>query len=302
MSKSVETVSSEERGEPNENFVLDIFYNDSQRVGSFLSQFDDSGHLQKVMQRESASKSQKRAYSVNLSGGATLLGTGGSGGIGFQRGPSDEGSESLDREYDPLWSNALVLLDFLEAAKLIETDLSKGRVGQFVKVSGILKIHDMNTLKLAWDIPELRRLMGIDQSKNSTKKLPPEQRTAVEGLKLGIEILKTMPHGVTSRLYTTSDMIWSSLQARWMTGDASSIALRHGDQMAGVWSMVGILDAMPDLVTPTNFSPDESALLFNLDGFAHFLDVLGPIIRMMIGRPSGHFGVTPLIIYRDVAR
>jgi hypothetical protein len=72
MSKKDEKASEKELDEPQNDSVFDFLYCDSRRIGSFLAQFDDSGHLEKIVQRESAAKSAKRGYEFNVSGGATI--------------------------------------------------------------------------------------------------------------------------------------------------------------------------------------------------------------------------------------
>jgi hypothetical protein len=303
MSKSVTKVSDKGQDEHQSSFVLDFLYNDARRVGSFLSQFDDAGHLQRVVESESVSRGRKRGFKLNVSGGATVMGTGGSGGLGLERSPSEEGMEGLEREYDPLWANALTLLDYLASRNLICSDLSKAGIGQFVKVTGSLRIHDLGTLKLMWDIPSVRRQMGIGTiSKSQAKRIDPAAKAAIEGLETGIEIMKTLPHGISARTTTPSGTeIWASLHGGSMTGSSSDLFLKHGDQIAGSWTMLGVLDAEPDNITPTNFTEEEQAFRLFSNGFSHILDVLGPLTRMFLGRPSGAYGMTPLVIYRQVA-
>jgi hypothetical protein len=78
MSKSdVEASAKEQDADPKSDSVYDFLYNDRQRVGSFLAQFDNYGHLQQIIQRETAQKATKRGFKFNLGGGATVLGTGG---------------------------------------------------------------------------------------------------------------------------------------------------------------------------------------------------------------------------------
>lgn len=45
MSKKGEAASAKEQGEPAIDSVFDFLYHDSRRIGSFLSQFDESGLL-----------------------------------------------------------------------------------------------------------------------------------------------------------------------------------------------------------------------------------------------------------------
>jgi hypothetical protein len=120
MSKNEEKVSDRAQdGDPKNDSVYDFLFYDKQRVGSFLAQFDDTGHLQQIIERETANKSSKRGVKFNLGGGGSIAGTGAQGNIGFERSPGVEGSEASERVYDPLWTNARTLLDYLTSADLI---------------------------------------------------------------------------------------------------------------------------------------------------------------------------------------
>jgi hypothetical protein len=133
MSRSVEKASEGEPEESQNDSVFDFLYCDSSRIGSFLAQFDDSGHLKEVRQRETASKGRKRGFEVSVGGGAMLAGTGGSGSLGIKRAPSEEGSEGSERVYDPLWANVLTFLDSLAINDLLADDISKAGIGQFIR-------------------------------------------------------------------------------------------------------------------------------------------------------------------------
>jgi hypothetical protein len=106
MSTSEEKASSEAQDARENDSVYDFIYCDTPRIGPFLAQFDDAGHLQKVIERETAEKGTARGFKLNLGGGATILGTGGSGNVGIEGGPAVKGSEASERIYDPLWTNA----------------------------------------------------------------------------------------------------------------------------------------------------------------------------------------------------
>ena len=77
MSKNGESIDEGLDG-PKE-FVYDFLYCDTRRIGSYLSQFDNSGLLEKVVQRESASKGSKRGYTFIIEGGTPIVRSGGSG-------------------------------------------------------------------------------------------------------------------------------------------------------------------------------------------------------------------------------
>lgn len=67
MSKSEGKASDKVQDEAKSDFVYDFLYYDRQRVGAFLAQFDNSGHLQQIKSSKSASKTTQRGLKVSLS-------------------------------------------------------------------------------------------------------------------------------------------------------------------------------------------------------------------------------------------
>lgn len=199
MSKSGKRASGAEPDEHQSGFVLDILYQDARRVGSFLSQFDDAGLLQKVIERESSTKGKKRGFKFNVGGGASILGTGGSGTFGIERGPGEQGAEASERVYDPFWTNTLTLLDFLTAADLIQPDLRSAQIGQFVKVSGTLRIHDLMTVKRLWDLPSVQRQSGLAPAPSGNRKERKRREATghsgdTSAIEMGFEIFAPTSH------------------------------------------------------------------------------------------------------------
>ena len=124
-----ETASGAEHDDQNTDSVYDFLYHDARRIGSFLAQFDNFGHLQKVTSSETASKGVRRGYSLKVAGSLPVPGSpeGAEGGITLGVDPSQSGSEEQTRVYDPLWTNALALLDYLDERGLIQRDVTTAR-------------------------------------------------------------------------------------------------------------------------------------------------------------------------------
>lgn len=66
--------------------------------------------------------------------------------------------------------------------------------------------------------------------------------------------------------------------------------------------MVGILDAEPtsDSAALPAQNELEAGMAIFVDGFGHILETLGPLARQFLGRPADAYGITPLVIYREV--
>jgi hypothetical protein len=70
--------------------------------------------------------------------------------------------------------------------------------------------------------------------------------------------------------------------------------------------MVGILDAFLDDVIPSLEADPERFVAYqtaalSLGSLSDFIAAITPIARMTLGRPQGSFGMTPLLIFREVA-
>ncbi len=102
MSKSGKTASEVALDEQKADSVLDFLYQDARRVGSFLAQFDNSGHLKQIKQNESASKSASTSAEARVGAHALFAASAGK----LDRTEASQGVESVERTYDPFWANA----------------------------------------------------------------------------------------------------------------------------------------------------------------------------------------------------
>lgn len=125
MSQTESGASDTEQGGPESDSVYDFLYHDAQRVGSFLAQFDDAGLLQQVTQSEGAYRGSKRGWKAAAGGSIPTVG---SVNISAERGPEKGGFETSERVYDPLWTNARTLLDFLDERGMLRRELGDARI------------------------------------------------------------------------------------------------------------------------------------------------------------------------------
>ena len=87
-------VSREAHAEPPNDSVYDFLYHDARRVGSFLAQFDDAGHLQQVTQGDTAAKGRRASYKLEVTGDLGHAMGLPQGGVSFRRNPAEAGSRS----------------------------------------------------------------------------------------------------------------------------------------------------------------------------------------------------------------
>jgi len=317
MSRKGAKASKKEPDEHQSVSVYDFLYHDSRRIGSFLAQFDEAGHLQRVTQSESTAKGTRRSWSLAAGGGVADLAQ---GNLSVERGPAEAGAESLERVYDPLWSNALTLLDYLETQEMINRDISKARIGQFVLAQGNLSILDLTLIKSMWSLPSIKAQIaqgargagspGGNRAERRRASKHPSSDESLTNAQLLTEIMSIMPHAVQAFLTGEGNQIWCSLREDSLVVSSSDLFLKHGASVPGSWHALGILDALPDddagadefgkLTGPT--AEQHMAIQLLLGGFGAVVEGLGPLVRTLLGRPSRAFGITPLLLFREVSK
>jgi hypothetical protein len=111
-----------------------------------------------------------------------------------------------------------------------------------------------------------------------------------------IEALKAMPSAIHARYLSSDAMLWSSLQPANLTIPITDLTLKYGGTVSGSWNVVYILDTWADAGEPPDVSNIWSAgpLIDTV-----LLGVHG--LRSIMGRPSTWIGITPLMIFRDIA-
>jgi hypothetical protein len=298
--------------------VYDFLYHDSRRVGSFLAQFDYFGHLQQITATETATKGTKPGYSLKLAGNVPMPGTfeGAEGSVTLGREPSQTGSEAQERVYDPLWSNARALLDYLDERNLIQRDVTAGRLGQFVIASGSLSILNMGLLPAIWEAAGVREA-GVRQSvenakrqwnaspENKALKPPDRARIEKEFLKAaeknaqgGLDVLPLFPHSAQCTIAGLNFSVWSTLGLDGMVGTVGDLSLKHGTEIPGEWHLLGVLDALPNPIPPqipivnTGSPMHMGVLMKNLSNLG----------RLLLGRAPESYGVTALLLFREVSK
>jgi hypothetical protein len=313
MSERELTASEEAQDDQPNDSVYDFLYHDVRRVGSFLAQFDEAGHLQQVTQSESATRGQSRGFRFAAGGEVAQVG---SGHIDVSRTPLSGASEGSERVYDPLWTNARALLDYLQEREMVQRNLAEVRIGQFVLVSGTLAVLDLPMLQQLWEVPIVQATIksGVPAAAPQLQTGQPRNRSdrrrdnrkptvhptiAEDPVGFMIGLIKYLPHLIQARLKTNDNIaIWCSLREESLVVSSADLVLKHGTVLTGTWTIVGILDAMPEHLDPQ--SPDPSSVLDDAP-LAHPARTLGPLVRQLMGRPAQAYGITPLLIFREVS-
>lgn len=288
-------------------FVLDFLYHDSRRIGSFLSQFEGDGHLQQFTRAKDGKRGKKESSSNDVRGNLGVA----SGKIQGSTEIATEMNESYESVFDPLWSNARAFLDNLSEHNLLSRSLEQANIGQFVLAKGYLGIRDLAMFKEAWKLSSVQKKVRVgsisgQKNRNMTAAQKAAAREQDENTALFFDMIQIMPHAVHAQLITTQEtearMVWCTLNQNYLVSPPSDITLAYGGMMAGEWSIVGVLSAHPEFLTPSldqQFDTEMFGLTESVVG--QVSNALAPIVRFALGRPSAAYAVTPLLIFREVA-
>ncbi|QBX34587.1 hypothetical protein E4191_07590 [Paracoccus liaowanqingii] len=218
------------------------------------------------------------------------------------------------RVYDPTWANAREFLNVVDEAGLIHRDVSSASVGQIVLCQGSLSVKNLQLLTSIWSSPSAKKMMADGIKQNS---VPPLGRNAQKdptikamhdaavlaaqnmrhGLELFMDLIPTFPHTVQATISGDKD-VWCSLLPEGLTFDPSNITLKFSEHLPGTWSAIGILDALPDEQPDSGIKQVD---YMNGAAMAKLGDTIAPMIRMFLGRPYEAYGITPLLVFREIS-
>lgn len=291
------------------SYVYDFLYYDAQRIGSFQSQLGGYGALRGIKHHKGSGEESASGGSLKATGGIPAVG---SAETASENKSSIKFDEALDSDYDPFWLNGLNLYNDLDDRGLLRRDLDKARIGDIIVVKGSLSVLDFGMLKFAWKSGALKQMVTpkLDplpsNATGAARKARKEEEAEIErNTVLSIDVINSMPHTVQATLTTAGNSIWCTLGGDAMVGSSSDILLKHGFAIQGEWSMVGILDAIPDdeqSAVPLGSAPinvkvvQAAGTLFGI-----MVASLAPIVRNLLGRPADYYAVTPLLIFREVS-
>jgi hypothetical protein len=269
---------------------VDFLYLDRQRISSFMGQLSERGVL--TGYKSTVSKTQTREG--HATGQIPLVA---SGDIKAAR----VSMEAAEETYDPFWVGAYTFLQDLEANYAVPTD--KARLGSLIKFEAMVQFVDLGLMKNLWG-PAVRSAVQAQQEQQAQEhpKQPSTQQAfsrrqrakdppAPDPSTLLIEILGAIPHLLHMTFLATGTplpyLFWASARREYLTIPSEDLAMKYGAALDGIWAVVGILDAMP--------GPRPEPLFMGelLTGVIQSMEN----VRAQVGRPTTHFGLTPIAIY-----
>ncbi|MGO4879418.1 MAG: hypothetical protein ACLP59_01190 [Bryobacteraceae bacterium] len=265
---------------------VDFLYLDKQRISSLIGQLSDRGVL--TGYKSVVAKSQAKEGTA----GGTALVAKAEGKL------SRTSSESAEETYDPFWAHVYTFLQDLEANFAVP--LGKARMGSLVKFSALIQFLDLRIMRNLWEPSARIFLQSQKQTQsapNLSRKVRREQQRqqpqpeVSDAVKIGLEVLKEVPHLLHMTFITKSDeslfRLWAAVQPGYLTINTEDLVMKYGAVIDGLWTVVGIVDArIGDPPEPWKINPVLDGVVTAMGG-----------LRELIGRPKDNWGLIPIAIY-----
>lgn len=265
--------------------LFDYFYVDKERVSALTAQLFPSGVLNTIKQTSSESENDLK----ELKGGIPL--------VGVRSNASEAWSRGQERTFDSSWSLPLNLLDKLSETARMKTSLHESNLGDLVLMKGMMKIFDAQMVHLCMPIIKKIKLNELKNEKNTQVKNALKRE--ISDLENAEEMVKILPP-TTHIDFADScgNLSWMSVEPSNLTTTLSDVSLKYGPFIPGEWYILGIVDAYADDAKVDN--PDAPYPEVSND-LKRGMEPMLLMMRTLMGRPLGSFGITPLIIFRGVA-
>lgn len=264
--------------------LYDYLYIDRERINALTAQLFSTGVLTSV--KQSQADADNSANQVKFK-------------IPFVEGGLTAGetiSRAQERLFDSSWSLPLNLLDKLSETGRIKKSIGEAKLGDLVLVNGMMKIFDAEMVHQF--MPTFKKLKQSEfkNERNATKKS--SLRDEISGLENAEEMVKFLPKSTQIDFADSEgNQIWLSVNPENLTIGSGDIALKYGPLIPGEWYILGFVDAYADDRLDNPNAPYPS----NINAMKSAMDDMLMIIKMLLGRSDGSYGMTPLMIFRAVA-
>jgi hypothetical protein len=249
---------------------------DSKRLTSFLAQLNDDGVLLSIKNTHNAEDEKKSLLSAGVNMGTRA-----------SKEENKTSSRQSEKHYDSTTTVLYEVMDRLNELGFIRKNISETPIGQLLLCSGTIRFQDIRMMRNLWE-PIMKFVASGEQGNHKQKQ---EKTKEMDFYK---SILVALPHALLMTFISNNKFLWSSLEEEHLKINSDDITLKHGANFAGEWIVLGILDAKPD-----EFSTQTMPTVGNpfFDGMTTILEN----IREFLGRPSSHYGITPIAIFRTVS-
>lgn len=169
----------------------------------------------------------------------------------------------------------------------MQRQITDARIGSIVLSKGHLSV---------FDLPWLKEIFSDSKALQDLQNLWSKSTTITQQQKLVMRIMRLMPFPIQSLLDAEGTRIWAVLNPESLLISARSLFLEFGSSLSGEWAILGTVDAIPSEKEPEERLPanhEAAGTLFDL--MRHF-----DSLSEALGRPRIAYGVTPIIIFRQV--
>lgn len=307
----------------------DYFFIDDKRLESFSAQLNELGVKSTVV------RSRVSGYKGSIDGsaefGAVLSAL-------LKAGTKMSGEKSAgttDSEtYDPYWKE---IGNFIDESANWYADEHPLDVSQLRHVIGKVMLMDVTIVKDVLADP-IWNSMEAEDVKEALKAFRPQIENLIKndmfdgviplvnGKKIDFAdiflrtIWKVVVSGIRKLPFSMVGVLIEEGTGRWFYFTVSKeyllhgyadLTLKHGAQIPGLWSVLGVIDAVPSEETYVNIDiknrhpslvkvdkdgKDEDfapSLISGMEGFYNF-------VRQFAGRPQTFYAISPLVIYRNL--
>jgi hypothetical protein len=269
-----------ERDRESGDSVYDLLYADHTRVGIYLSQFNDHGALTQLAR--SVQATDKKDFKGN---------------VGFASMGGDSSQQTgLTKTFDPRWAQCLALMDELYSRDMINAEHDTANIGEFVLASGSLIVADTETVQRLYKNPAIRQLAAANAARAAAAGMGNAATDA------DFEALQEIPPQVQAHLQTSAGVVWSTLRPEGMITPPAEMSMKYGVSVDGRWSILGVKDANP--TPPATVADDlkELQLRYADNPFHFHVFEMVTRLRTWLGRPLNCYGITPLVIFREITK
>ena len=279
--------------------LYNFLYIDYPRAKSVLAQLFNDGVLtthtktsqSSQMQGDQVSASSTMSGTANIAVAKGMLGED----YGIVNATQTSASSVHEKNYDAIWALPLNLLDSLSERNLINRDISAAKAGSFVIVSGKPRILDIKILQEIWTSATSFMLNQIKITHSNKGEIKRQEQNFND---MG-GIMKVLPPSPQVYLSDAQgEKIWAALQQDYMVASPSFLTLTYGVSIPEDWYILGILDAKPDEFNKTEEDNDD--VLSDLPELMGAALIVLNETRALLGRPKSFYGVTPILIFREI--
>ncbi|MCE0845998.1 hypothetical protein LVQ79_10620 [Buttiauxella sp. A2-C1_F] len=272
------------QGSQSTDSLFDYFYVDKERVSALTAQLFPSGVLNTVKQTSLESENDLK----EMKAGLPL--------VGARMNASEAWSRGQERVFDSTWSVPLNLLDKLSETGRIKTSLNDAKLGDLVLIKGMMKIFDAQMVHLCMPIVKKIKINELKNEKTPQVKIALKKEIAdLENAEEMVKILPPTTH--IDFADSCGNLSWMSVEPTNLTTTLSDVSLKYGPFIPGEWCILSIVDAYADDNKLDN--PDAPYPTVSND-LKRGMEPMLLMMKGLMGRPSGSFGITPLIIFRGL--